>query len=282
MEKLLTKIEKYILYTVLFLLPIAVASTSPNPFVVPKLALLFYGIALILLIKAAKVIITGRLDFSTGNFDLPVFLVALAFLLSAIFKTPNKMEAFLLPGTATVVLGGCLLYYLINQHKEEEKHKISLILFASGVVFSVLALLSFFQVLAKITLLPSYLKGQGFTPDGGYLPATLLLFVLLPIGVGLFLAKKDAVQKLLLGVCVGLTALALAVSIYNVLPGRSVSPRLPSYSDSWSIAVDSLKESPIFGIGAGNYLSAFNRYRPLSYNLTDLWAIKFATSRSFY
>jgi hypothetical protein len=203
MEKILTKIEKYILYILIFLFPIAVASTSPNPFVVPKLAVLFYGVALLLLIKALRVIISGKLDFAVGNFDLPVFLIGLSFLLSAIFRTPNKMEAWLLPGTATAVVGGSLLYYLINQHKEEEKHLISTLLFGSGVAFSILTILSYSQILAKIPQLPAYIRSQSFTPEGGYLPATVFLLALLPIGVGFFLAKKDIAQKLLIGVSIG-------------------------------------------------------------------------------
>src|SRR3989344_9132991 len=116
MEKLLSNIEKYILYAVIFLFPITVLSISPNPFVVPKLAVLAFGVALLLLVRSVRVISSGKLDFSVGNFDFPVLLIALAFLLSAILRTPNKMEAFLLPGTATAVVGGALLYFLINQY----------------------------------------------------------------------------------------------------------------------------------------------------------------------
>jgi tetratricopeptide (TPR) repeat protein len=282
MEKVIAKLEKYVLYALVFVFPIIVLSISPNPFVVPKLAILFFGIALLLLIKSLKTISLGKLDLSVGHFDLPVFLIAASFLLSALLRTPNKMEAWLLPGTAAAVILGAFLYFLINQHKEEEKHVVSTVLFGSGVVFSVLTLLSFSQILSKIPQLPAYVRGQGFTPEGGYFPAVIFLLALLPVGVGLFLAQKDMAKKVLTGVCVGLTTLALAVSLYNILPGRPFAPRFPSLSDSWSISVDSLKESPIFGIGPGNYLSAFSRYRPLGYNQTDLWAIKFSTSRNFY
>jgi len=36
------------------------------------------------------------------------------------------------------------------------------------------------------------------------------------------------------------------------------------------------------GAGPGNYLSAFNQFRPLSYNQTDNWALRFTSARNFY
>ena len=282
MDKLLTQIEKYILYAVIFLFPITVLPISPNPFVVSKLAVLSFGVALLLLTRSLRIIFSGKLDFSVGNFDFPVLLIAIAFLLSAIVRTPNKMEAFLLPGTATAVVGGVLIYFLINQLKENEKTNLSMTLFGSASVFSVLTLLAFSGVFAKIPQLPAYLKITGFTPEGGYLPSAIFLGVVLPIAIGHLLSEKISSRKIFFGVSIAIIVFALGVSIFNLLPGRTSSPRFPSYGVSWFIAVDALKESPIFGVGPGNYITAFNRFRPLSYNLTDLWAVKFATARSFY
>src|SRR3989344_1424813 len=121
MEKLLSKIEKYILYATVFIFPVAVFSISTNPFVVPKLAVLTFGILLLLFVRSVRIIVSGKLDFNVGAFDLPVFLIAASYVLSTIFRTPNKMEALLLPGSTTAVLGGVFLYFLINQLKSEDK-----------------------------------------------------------------------------------------------------------------------------------------------------------------
>ena len=281
MEKLLSKIEKYILYATVFIFPVAVFSISTNPFVVPKLAVLTFGILLLLFVRSVRIIVSGKLDFNVGAFDLPVFLIAASYVLSTIFRTPNKMEALLLPGSTTAVLGGVFLYFLINQLKSEDKKTLSIVLFSSSVLFSFITLVAFTGVVSKIDQFPALLRGQGFTPEGGYLPAAIFLGSILPLGIGLFLTERHASKKAFLGVASFVVGLGVIISVFNILPGRQFSPRFPSMSTSWSIAVDSLKASPILGVGPGNYLTAFNRFRPLTYNATDLWAVKFATARNF-
>lgn len=281
MSNLLTKLEKYILYALIFLFPIAVASISPNPFVVPKLTVLGFGVGLLLLVRAVRVIREGRLDFAVGSYDFPVLLLALAYLISTITRTPNKMEALLLPGTTTLFLGASLLYFLLNQH-QEIKGKLAKLLFASSTVYSLFTLLAFARVFEKIPQLPAVFRATTFSPEGGYLPSAIFLLALLPVGITLILSEKEPSRKALWGVSSAIIVLGLAVSIFNILPGRPLSPRFPSYATSWSIAVDALKENPLFGMGPGNYLTAYNRFRPIEVNQTELWPVKFATGSNFY
>ena len=90
MEKLFSQIEKYILFAIVLLLPLLVIPISPNPFVVPKLALLVYGVAILLFVRAVRVITEGKLSFSVGTYDFPVFIFAAAFIASALLRSPNK------------------------------------------------------------------------------------------------------------------------------------------------------------------------------------------------
>ena len=282
MSEILTRVEKYLLYGIVFLFPITLLSISSNPFVVPKLALLSFGVAFLLLIRALRVILSGRLDFFSGNFDFPVLLIAIAYLASALLRTPNKMEAFLLPGVATAVIAGALLYFLTNQLKETDKATLSTLVFASAAIFSLFTLLSASGVFEKIPQLPAYIRATGFTPEGGYLPAVIFLGITLPLAIGQILSEKISSRKVLWGAALTVVVFAFALSLYNLFPGRPTAVRFPSLGVSWYVAVDSLKESPILGVGAGNYTTAFNRFRPLTYNQSDLWAIKFGTARNFY
>lgn len=276
------KIKTYLIYLTVFLMPLAVTTLFPNPFTTPKLAVLSFGIALVLLVKAVNTFYKGSLSFASGKYDLAVIFLGLSYLLSAIFRTPNKMEAFFLPGTATLVISGVLLYYLLSEFSKKTKRTFSIVLFISAVIVSLISLLSYSQVLTRIPQLPTFMKDPLFNTLGGSLPLVLLLGAILPIGISLTLRSKDAVGKMFMGVCSVIVALALGVSIYTSLPGKATSPRLPDFNTSWAVTIDTLKESPLLGVGPGNYLTAFNRFKPLSYNITDLWNIRFTSARNFY
>jgi len=282
MNSILAKIEKYVLYLTVFLLPIAILPISPNLFTPGRLAVLCLGIAILFMIKALRGILAGKLEFNLGDLDFPVLLLTISFLLSAIFKTPNKMEAFLLPGTATAFVGGAILYFLINQINPSEKKSLVGILLASGTVFSLILLLAVFGVLSKIPILPAGIRNVNFTPDGGYLPGVIFLATLLPLAAGSFLGERGIAKKVFSVLFFFLALVPLSISIYQMLPGKPYSPRLPSLGVTWNVAVDVLKESPILGIGPGNYITAFARFKPISYNATDLWPVRYATGRNFY
>lgn len=281
-NSIIAKIEEFVLYAVIFLFPWVVVSISPNPFVVPKLAILTYGVLILLFLFTLRTFISAAFTFFVGSFDFPVFLIAISFILSTIFRTPNKMEALLLPGTTTAIILGVLLYFSVNQIAEKGKFRLTKILLASTTVFSLITMLSFAKVFEKIPQLPPYIRSQGFTPEGGFLPAFIFLTTLLPIGIGIFLSSRELSTKLAAGVASAIVVSGLVISIYNILPGKPLSPRFPSLSTSWAVSIDTLKDSPILGAGPANYLTAFSRFRPLSYNQTDLWAVKFVTARNFY
>ncbi len=280
--KILESLEKYLLYAIVFLLPIAFLPSFSNAFIPTKLAVLVFGIGLVLLIKSARVISSGKLELSVGSFDFPVLLLAAAYLLSTILRTPNKMDALFIPGGATALIGGALLYFLLNQLDKKSKEVASMLFFFSGIVFSVLLLLAGTQVLSKIPQLPAFMKTVAFNPAGGFLPAAIFLAVTIPVGIGLLLRERESSRKIFLGAGMAVVAFGLIMAIFNLLPGKDFSPRFPTAATSWSVAIDSLKESPIFGIGPGNYLTAFSRFRPISYNTTDLWALRFGTAHDFY
>lgn len=47
---------------------------------------------------------------------------------------------------------------------------------------------------------------------------------------------------------------------------------------AWVIAVETLKNNPLFGVGLGNFVEAFSRFRPASFNMTNMWASTFGVS----
>ena len=282
MESTLEKIERIILYATVFLTPLMVLSVFPNPLSVPKLIVLSLGVGLALLIKAIRVILKGSLEFSVGKFDIPVLILLIAYLASSILVTPNKMEAFFVPGMTTVIIVSALLYFLVSGLKDKEQKILSLVVFLSGVTLSIISLLSVSKVFEYIPQLPAFMKDPLFNTLGGQLPSAIFLATILPLGIGLLISQKDAAKKAFISLATILLILGLGISVYNLLPGKPAEPRLLGFDTSWVVAIDTLKASPILGAGPGNYLSAFNQFRSLSYNQTDNWALRFTSARSFY
>lgn len=276
----MNKLEKYILYITIFLVPVAFANIFSNFFDIPKVLVLALGVALTFLIIAVRALLGGKLTVGLSNFDLPLLLLLAAYLLSAFIRTPNKMDAFFFPGIATVISASVLLYFLVNFVGANRK-ALGATLFLSGTLVSVLYLLAAAGILAKISPLPQFVKDPSFSPLGGLLPQALFVGILLPVGIALVLAEKEAVKKLFFSASLAVTTLALAVTIFNILPGKPNSPALPPYQTSWVVAIESLKQSPLLGVGPGNYLTAFSRFKPLEYNATPLWAVRFTTATNF-
>lgn len=79
-----------------------------------------------------------------------------------------------------------------------------------------------------------------------------------------------------------------AVTMTIVNPPRFVNlpiVAMPSLSASADITLGALKESPALGIGPGNFLNAFTKYRPSELNrvsLLDLWTTRFDQSSSYF
>jgi len=275
------KIERAILIIGLLFLPLVFSPSILSSFETPKLLFVAIFLSLVLLICSLKMAVRGSLSLKLTNLDLPVILLALTYLFSGILKTPSKVEAFFIPGIASTIILGAMLFLLFNSLFPENKKGAVGALFISGVASSVISLLAMSGILVKVTQLPEFLKNPLFSTFGGKLPETIFIVSILPLGISLLIEEKQSIKKLFWGVCLGVLGLNALLSVYKMLPGKPAAPLLTPYSVSWSIAIDTLKESPILGIGPGNYLSAFNRFRPISYNTTNLWSLKFNTARSF-
>lgn len=275
-----SRFENYIFIFAVALLPLFILPIFPNAFVTPKLALLGVGIGLVLIIKSVRNIINNSFSFSASSFDLPVILLGIAYLVSSVIQTPNKMEAYFLPGEATIIVFGVIGFFIVNQLRSKEKEWLKYAIIASSSLAAIFALLATSGILKGMSV-PPFMQSTSFTTLGGPLPALVLFLALLPITLGYVISEENIGKKTFFGIAFALLVLGAVISTVNILPGKDTSLRLPGLNTSWSVAVDSLKQSPLLGVGPGNYLTAFNRFRPVSYNQTDLWATRFTSAQNF-
>jgi len=282
MEKLLNSIQKYLVVAGAALFVVFVLPGFPSPYHVPKEIFAAVIISLALIASLIKSIIKGESKFFRGKFDIGIILLVIAYLATTIFRTPNKMEAFFYPGTTTFVLLSALFYLIVNQFTRRGKNAVLLALFTSGIFLSVSILFTQLGVFAKIPQLPTFMKDPAFNPMGASLQSVIYLFALLPIGVAQIIKEKEIVKRIFFGVASAVIIFGITLSGINMLPGKPQAPVLPSWQTSWEVVAEALKQSPLLGVGSANYLSAFNVYRPVSYNGTNLWQVRFYSANNYY
>lgn len=280
--KSIKNFEKYILVVFAALFAVFVLPKLPPPYIIPKEIFGAVAISLVLILWSARSIIKKETSFSIGKFDLGVFLILLVYILSAVIKTPNKMEAFFFPGTVTFVIISCLFYFLVNQFDKRTKNLILVALFGSGIFLSISILFTQLGFFAKIPQLPVFMKNSSFNPVGGSLPGALYLAVLLPIGIALVIKEKDLVKRIFWAVASIVIVFGVTILVISLLPGKPQALVLPGLRTSWEIVIETLKASPIWGVGPDNYVSAFNTFRSITYNQTSLWLVRFSTANNYY
>ena len=282
MEKVLAATERIFVIIGVLLFPVFVLPGFSSPYFIPKLVFLCVVLSLALIAKLIKSIIVGEMKFSSGKFDVPVILLAITYLLSAIFRTPNKMEAFFYPGTVSFVILAVIFYFLINQFSKYSKKIVTLSLFGSGILLSISMILTELKLYSVVPQLPEFIKNVEFNAIGSSMGAIVYLFVVLALGIYYVVREKDVVKKIFFAVSSLIIVTGAVLTGIKFLPNGTESLILPSWQTSWGVTIDTLKNSPVLGAGPANYLSAFNLYRPLSYNQTVLWQTRFSSANNFY
>jgi len=284
-SQILDKINTLIISFFVFFVPLFFLPVTAEFYDFNKNYLLWLGVTIGFLLWGIKIIREQKLEIKSSPFFLPLFFWMIAGVLSTIFSSPNKVEALLLPGGLGTLLGLFLFYFLVL-NLAEERQKIFWALTGSAAVLALLTIYQFFGLGEKI--IPSssplaFARAKIWTPAGSFLGVvSLILAVLPPLFFWLF---KNFQKNPLKSAVVGLLILVLlaggGLAVYQMLPGKPAALSLLPYSSSWAIAVETFKQKPLLGVGPVNFISAFNRFRPVSFNQTDFWNLRFGVASSF-
>lgn len=281
LPKLMNNIIKYILILFIAILPILFLTSFINVFDLPKLILLVVIAILSIVYFAIELAFTGSAKFKVSRIDLPLFLLLLSVILSGLLKSQNKMEVFFFPGVVSAFIAIFIIYLAIKKVMDTDKRSIIFSLLISGVLVSLFSMLAYLGMLAKIPQLPDFVRAVSFSPLGGKLPEIIFLTTILPFGIYMTITQRGLAKKSLLATVSFVIVMAIVIGVSFLLPGKPTTPVLVSFPVSWSVAVDTLKLSPVLGIGSGNYLTAFNKFLPVAFNQLPFWNARFSTGRSF-
>lgn len=290
---MLDKLRNITIYTLSLGLPLFMLPTVfADPFGLPKTLFLLTGVIILLLIWGVSVYQANTLHWRATPFDIPLLLLAVAYLLSTLLSATHNLAELTNPNGSGSLILLILLYYLIVQTAGAQPLKVSNLV-TTGLVHAGLAISLWIIVNTIIELANSPAIG-GFrfaglfnlSPLGNLLSQTVFLLILV-IYVGIrarpFLSGKrpaPTAKPYVIGGTLVFLFIGLVLSIYK-LTLLQPFPLLP-YQFGWAIGVEGLKNSPIFGSGPTSFATAFTRFKPPAINRGELWNVTFTFSSNLY
>jgi tetratricopeptide (TPR) repeat protein len=240
----------------------------------------------IVLFSGITLIRKSCLTISLSPLSAGLTLCTLAALLSLGFTSVNRTEALLMPfGPVTFTAFTLIALFSPVFLTPLTKRLAVWCLYLCALI---LALITLYQQMGiGKFMFPGvpFLGDALWTPTGSTLGTAAILTIFLPLlalhAFGAVRQKKEAHAAFL--IIVGLvTAAGLGVALWQMVP-RLAGTLLPLRA-GWVITLELLKNplQAAFGIGAENFLTAFTFGRPLSFNLTPLWSVRFTTNSTLF
>lgn len=181
-------------------------------------------------------------------------------------------------GTLITMLGWSFLWL---QVKAENRKKGEKLLTISALIVAVSSLVTFLIPVSKMPISwpknnPIISLTQSWSLSGSVLSEFWLLLILGIIWTKKVLEKikkrEDYIGQM---VVTAVLVLVLFLDAYRIV--RNGWNYL-DINSSWTIATESLKNKPLQGVGVGNFLEAFNWWRPSSFNSNKNWSNVFSWS----
>ncbi len=297
--KILPKIISWLIIGFVFLIPLFFLPFTADLYEFNKNILLLVITGILLILWLLKMALSGKFVFQKTWLDLPILIFAGTFVLSTVINAANKWETLWLPGSTGTIIFLTLFYFLLTNNLKE--NYVSKCLKALSISASLLALLTIYQFISlKIGnsfLFPTFIKT--LTPAGSLIPlVTFLLTVLaldgtriyfessrnkvLPKAGSYFDFKNFRRSSLLSYITTSLVIIGLVIGFIQLF--TNAKPLLLPFNTAWAIAVDSFKNWRLFlfGVGSSSFLDAFSQFRPMGYNLGNLWNVRFIYSSNYY
>lgn len=285
-EKRLDGLSTVLVSLALFITPLLFLPLTSDWFDLPKRTFLLGAGLLTAIILVLKSFLVKKASVFWSLFDLPVGLLFLACLISSLLAS-NRVVS--LASDPVVYFSSGLVFFLLVQKIDSDKRlgHFLRVLTLLGVVLAIFALGQTILTLLGTTLAETLkitqpilatILGGNFSPTGSILTQTIFLAIVLPVAIGLAVTHRrvDKVAAVLV-IIAGLVASVVSLLRVNVVTF--------SQDAGWKIATGTLGQtflSAVFGIGPGNFVDAFTAFKPVAFNLTPFWNLRFTTGSNFY
>jgi len=277
----------YYLLLVLFLFPLFFFPFFRDPFVLGKNLFLVVSALLGLGIWAFSIWSNQENKIRISSLDGFFALLSL-FLTGYLFFLPggSRYDALLTQPRIVSFWALTVLFFLFGQAFSQEKPKFLIkVLGVSGALVALVNIVLFIlpETRFPITLGKAITIGTPiWSPTGSVLESIWLLaplFVYLVVSLVKQVNKKGVLGDWLSFILSGVILVGLVVGVYQLI--AQPIPWL-DLRTSWSVAAESFKRQPLFGVGPANFSQAFTVFKPASFNLTEWWATRFGRSSGVY
>lgn len=220
-----------------------------------------------------------------SNYTIGLITLTVVSFLSLFFSSTNRVEALLNPvGPITFVSLTALTLVLSSLLDTHAKNLLRTYIYGSASILGLIAIYQQIGIAKSMFPGVTYLSDPLWTPTGSSLATITILLSVIPLLAtdiqSQLKEKREMAASLYIMMALLITA-GLGVTIWQFFP--KIATTLLPLSTGWTIMLDVLKsvKQAAFGIGAENFLTAFNMGRPVSYNMTPLWNIRFTSNASF-
>lgn len=281
-SSLRTRAASLTLLLLFFVTPLFLFNLGGDVFDGPKKLLIIMVGLVSCVLFASELILKKEFSFRASIFNAGMLLLGISTTLSLLFASAHKL--FVFSGSALFIFSLVLLFFSLTSAIRERMRESALFVFLlSCALLSILTLLELFGLFPFQYLFPQATKAIGLFPNGGAFVNLEILTVGFVIALSSFLIAGDKIKRIASGVFLPLLAVAIAINLFQVLPGKTQFPVLVPFLESWSIALDILKipRTGLVGVGAGMYQDAYTQLKPLSINARpDLWNLRFGAGRN--
>ena len=182
----------FILLLVAGFTPLLFLNQTTEFFEIPKLVFLTFSTVLLLGLWIMSWIVRGKISISRTPLDFAMVLLLIAIIISAIVSPTRLVSIYgnfpRVHGSAVSWAIYIILFFITVSHLRSTKSIKHLIyvLMGSGVVISIVTLLSFFRLYIPV----DFAKAVNFTPTGSSFATIAFLLMLLPLPIASLLNKN--------------------------------------------------------------------------------------------
>jgi len=276
----LKKLLSYLILAILFIFPLFSFPWVRSFVYSGKNIFLWLSLLVGFLIWAASLVTEKKTKIAVSPIDGILVLFSIFGLFSLLFVSSGvRTRALTQPGALGTLIGFLFFSFLFSQTelRKSPKKAISVLTISSSLsilVSVILFLLPASSYPIKIANLV-IINSSRWSTLGSIFELSLFALPLLAYWVFRLVKGKESIKAAVFTVVL---LIGLGVSGYQIFKTK---PVLLDYSSSWAIGAEAFKQKPLIGVGSANFNTAFSLYRPIEFNQSENWALRFDQSGSF-